>query len=160
MINYFSAFTYFLHTYTKTQRLIQSICISKYNSYSTQTKSRHEELGCLILTRTTDQTMQSLDNTHERHQISTTGATSAVQPIGTNGLKKAENHNPQQNAPCPQSSTTQCSQTCSQYQNAPVTFQPNISNKATTFKCFCFIFKNTSLTQNQENFCTHVMLLK
>lgn len=37
--------------------------------------------------------MQSLDNTHERHQISTTGATSAVQPIGTNGLKKAENHN-------------------------------------------------------------------
>lgn len=39
--------------------------------------------------------MQSLDNTHERHQISTTGVTSAVQPIGTNGLKKAENHNPQ-----------------------------------------------------------------
>lgn len=27
--------------------------------------------------------------------ISTTEVTSAVQPIGTNGLKKAENHNPQ-----------------------------------------------------------------
>lgn len=84
----FSAFTKCLHTYTKLS--IQSISISKYNPYSTWTKSRHEELGCLTLTRTTGQTIQPLDNTHERHQISTTGVTSAVQPIGTNGLKKAE----------------------------------------------------------------------
>lgn len=84
----FSAFTKCLHTYTKLS--IQSISISKYNPYSTWTKSRHEELGYLTLTRTTGQTIQPLDNTHERHQISTTGVTSAVQPIGTNGLKKAE----------------------------------------------------------------------
>lgn len=45
----FSAFTKCLHTYTKLS--IQSISISKYNPYSTWTKSRHEELGCLTWQR-------------------------------------------------------------------------------------------------------------
>lgn len=92
---FFSFHKMFAHIHKDTHRSIQSICISKYNSYSSYTKSRHEELCWLTWTRTTGQTMQSLDNTHERHQISTTEVTSAVQPIGTNGLKKAENHNPQ-----------------------------------------------------------------
>lgn len=93
----FSAFTKCLHTYTKLS--IQSISISKYNPYSTWTKSRHEELGCLTLTRTTGQTIQPLDNTHERHQISTTESHplyNLQEPMASRKLKSQ----PTNDAPC------------------------------------------------------------